>query len=101
MGTRLEFQAVLEGLQNGLSVYFQPPDNIDMSFPAIIYNRDITSDKHADNILYGTTQRYSVMIIDRDPDSPIPGLVGALPYAKSIRHFTTAGLYHDIYYVYF
>jgi hypothetical protein len=42
-----------------------------------------------------------IMIIDRDPDSAIPDKVSALPMSKYVRHFTTEGLNHDIYYVYF
>lgn len=101
MGTRLEFQSVLEGLTDGLNVYFQPPDTVNMVYPAIVYNRDFQVDNHADNIRYGSRIRYQTTIIARDPDSPIPDLVSALPMSKFVRHYTTAGLNHDIYYVYF
>jgi hypothetical protein len=101
MGTRLELQAALEGLQEGVSVYFQPPTNIEMNYPAIVYNRDYQHDDHADNQRYAYTRRYQVMVIDRDPDSAIPDKVSALPMSKYVRHFTTEGLNHDIYYVYF
>lgn len=101
MGTRLELQSALEGLQSGVAVYFQPPPNIEMVFPAIVYNRDYQKDEHADNLRYAYTRRYQVMVIDRDPDSAIPDKVSALPMSKYVRHFTTEGLNHDIYYVYF
>ena len=100
MGTRLELQSTLEAF-GGVSVYFQPPDTIRMSYPAIVYNRDYQKDDHADNIPYKRCRRYQVMVIDRDPDSAIPDKVSALPMSKYVRHFTTEGLNHDIYYVYF
>ena len=101
MGTRLDFQALLEGLQEGVSVYFQPPSNISMTFPAIVYNRDYLATEFADNIPYSNTVRYQVTVIDSDPDSLIPAKVAQLPLMKFVRHYTTENLNHDLYYVYF
>src|SRR5215469_9386002 len=101
MGTRLEFQAVLEGLQDGLNVYFQPPPTFQMSYPAIVYNRDYRKNEFADNLPYRGTTRYQVMVIDANPDSAIPDLVAGLPQNTYVRHYTSEGLNHDIYYVYF
>ena len=101
MGTRLEFQALLEALQEGVSVYFQPPTNVQMSYPAIVFNRDYRKVDFADNAPYFQTIRYQVTVIDKDPDSAIPNLVGALPMTTYVRHYTTASLNHDIYSVYF
>lgn len=101
MGTRLDFQDVLSGLQDGVAVYFQPPENVTMSYPAIVYNRDYQSVVFADNSPYSRKIRYQVTVIDRDPDSLIPDKVAQLPLTRYVRHFTTANLNHDIYDVYF
>lgn len=101
MGTRLELQTVLEGLQTGVSVYFQPPANISMVYPAIVYNRDYQEVDYADDLPYNRRIRYQVTVIDSDPDSLIPDKVASMPLAKYVRHFTTENLNHDIYYVYF
>jgi hypothetical protein len=101
MGTRLDLQAVLEGLQGGVSVYFQPPSNVSMVYPAIVYNRDYAAVEYADNSPYRRTTRYQVTVMDSDPDSLIPDKVAALPLTKYVRHYTTENLNHDIYDVYF
>jgi predicted membrane-bound spermidine synthase len=101
MGTRLEMQAALAALQVDVSVYFQPPSNVSMVYPAIVYNRDIRAVNYADNGIHSQTHRYQVTVIDRDPDSLLPDLVGDLPFSTRVRHFTTEGLHHDIFYVYF
>jgi hypothetical protein len=101
MGTRLEFQSVLEGLQVGLNVYFQPPSNISMNYPAIVYNRDYQRVEFADNTPYSRKRRYQITVIDRDPDSAIPDLVAEMPLTTYVRHYTTEGLNHDIFYTYF
>lgn len=101
MGTRLEFQTLLEGLQDGVSVYFQPPSNVQMSYPAIVYNRDYLVSEFADNIPYNNAIRYQLTVIDSDPDSLIPGKIASLPLMKYVRHYTVLNLNHDIFEVYF
>jgi hypothetical protein len=101
MGTRLEFQTLLEGLGNGVTVYFQPPPDVQMAYPAIVYNRDYLTNQFADNIPYAGTIRYQVTLIDTNPDSPLHPLLRAMPMMRFVRHYTSANLNHDIYDVYF
>jgi hypothetical protein len=101
MGTRLELQTILETLLGAESVYFQPPANIVMSYPAIVYNRNYQNAHFADNIPYSRTIRYQVTVIDANPDSLIPSKVASLPQTMYVRHFTTENLNHDIYYMYY
>src|SRR5690242_1465634 len=101
MGTRLELQSLLEGLHTGVSVYFQPPPSIQMTYPAIVYNRDYLSTQFADNAPYASKVRWQITVIDPDPDSPIPDLVAKQPLMRYVRHYTTEGLNHDIYDLYF
>lgn len=101
MGTRLEFQTLLEGFGNGVTVYFQPPPDVQMVYPAIVYNRDYLTNEFADNIPYKGTIRYQVTLIDANPDSPLHSLLMAMPMMRFVRHYTSANLNHDIYDVYF
>ena len=101
MGTRLELQATLESLLGTDHVYFQPPSNVTMQYPAIVYNRDYRKTNFADNLPYAGRWRYQVTVIDRDPDSLIPEKVVGLPMTTFVRHFTADNLNHDIYDVYF
>lgn len=101
MGTRLDFQGVLEGVLGSRNVYFQPPTNVQMSYPAIVYNRDYEAVQYGDNRPYNRRLRYQVTVIDPNPDSPIPSQVGELSLAAFVRHFTMDNLNHDIFDVYF
>lgn len=78
-------------------VYFQPPENVRLEYPCIVYSRVQMDTKHADNKPYSRTKRYNVTIIDRDPDSPLPDMVGDLPGSSFVTHFTNDNLNHDIY----
>lgn len=102
MGRRLQLQTLLESLiPTGSKVYFQPPENVKMVYPCIVYERDFAATAFADNSPYRHTKRYQVTIIDRDPDSEIPEKVKLLPMSSFVRHFTEDGLHHDIYQLYF
>jgi hypothetical protein len=101
MGTRTELQSVLEGLQDGVNVYFQPPASLSLTYPAIVYNRDFRKTEYADNAPYVGTWRYLVMVIVQDPDSDLIDLVAKLPMTSYVRHFAHDNLNHEVFYVYF
>lgn len=83
------------------TVYFQPPNGTVMSYPCITYKRDQAEVLFADNCPFRYTQRYQVTVIDRDPDSKIPGRVAALPLCRFDRHYTADDLNHDVYNLFF
>jgi hypothetical protein len=99
MAPRLDLQALLESIAP--NVYFQPPENINMQYPCIVYNRDFAETEFAGNGPYRFTLRYMVTVIDRDPDSDIPGKVAMLPMCTFNRFFTADNLNHDVYNLFF
>lgn len=101
MGQRLQLQSLLEGLLGSRNVYFQPPSTVQMKYPAIVYNRDSTATKFADDKPYSNTKRYMATIIDRNPDSEIPDKIAMMPLTTFVRHFTADDLNHDIFNIYF
>lgn len=101
MGTRLDLQNLLEDILGTGNVYFQPPENIKINYPCIIYKRDYANNIFADNKPYKHTKRYSVTVIDRNPDSLTPNKIAELPLCTFVRHLTVDNLNHDIYNLYF
>jgi hypothetical protein len=99
MGQRLQLHQLLETFTE--NVYFQPPTNIQLKYPCIIYKRDFADTKFADDKPYDVVLRYMVTIIDQDPDSEIPAKVAAMPMSLFNRFYTAENLNHDVYSVYF
>ena len=99
MGLRLELQRLLEAITT--NVYFQPPTNVQLKYPCIVYKRDFADTKFADNEPYAHKRRYMVTVIDQDPDSEIPGKIAALPMSLFNRFYTVDNLNHDVFSVYF
>lgn len=101
MGSRTELQTLLKGILGTDNVYFQPPPNVQMQYPCIVYRRDLTKVEFAEDKPYKMTKRYQVIVIDRDPDSPIPDKIAALPMCIFERFYTAENLNHDVYKLFF
>lgn len=99
MAPRSELQTALEVICD--HVYFQPPANAQMVYPAIVYRRDPADTKYADNKPYTVTKQYEVTVISRDPDSDICDKVAAFPLTRHDRFFVADNLNHDVFTIYF
>lgn len=82
-------------------VYFEPPDGMSLVYPCIVYHYTNDLDTYADNIHYQSSKRYSVTIIDEDPDSKIPSRIKQLPYCSLDRNFVSDGLHHYVFTLFF
>lgn len=101
MGLRVELQSLLEEILGTPNVYFQPPPNVQMQFPAITYKRDAADTLFAGNLPYRYTKRYAVTVIDRNPDSVVPEKIAILPMCTHSTSFQADGLNHTVFNLYF
>lgn len=99
MAPRQQLQSILEDICE--NVYFQPPANVQMVYPAIVYRRDPGDTKFANNTPYDYIQQYEVTLISRDPDDAIFGNLVALPMTTHARNFVADNLNHDVFSIYF
>lgn len=103
MASRLNLQYMLENIIGSTNVYYQPPGSADpnMQYPAIVYSRGDISNLLANNAVYKQNLAYLITVIDEDPDSKIVEAISKLPQCKFNRHFTSEGLNHDVFKIYF
>lgn len=99
MAQRSQLQTLLELIAD--NVYFQPPSNINLNYPCIIYARDGSFAGHAENGLYLHTKRYMVTVVDRNPDSALPDKVEELPLCRFDRFFALENLNHFVFTLFF
>lgn len=99
MGQRLELHALL--LTICPNVYFQGPNESQMKYPAIVYERDRSDTKFADDMPYALTTKYSMTLITRNPDDAIFEALSALRMCAHERHFAADSLNHDVFSIYF
>lgn len=98
---REKLQALLEDILGSKSVYYQPPTNLQMSYPAIVYSRERINNTFADDSVYKQDYAYQITVIDKDPDSEIVKKVSQIPTCRHDRHFTSDNLNHDIFTLYY
>lgn len=101
MGTRISLQILLKTLLQSDNVYFQPPSEFKMEYPCITYHIGKLHSESADNIVYHLENRYTLTVIDRDPDSEIVKKVSLLPRCVHDQHFNTSNLNHDVFSIIF
>ena len=101
MAPRTELQTLLEQVLGSGNVYFQPPNNITIAYPCIVYKRSRIESEFADNEPYGHQKRYTVTVISRDPDNAVVDQIAALPKCSHDRFFTADNLNHDVFTLYF
>lgn len=99
MARRLDLHDLLTDITE--HVYFQPPENVELEYPCIVYQRDNANTKFAGNAPYRYTQRYQVTIISRNPDNDILDQVAKLPMCEYQRYFPADNLNHDVFVLYF
>lgn len=72
-----------------------------MAYPCIVYERDRIEMQHANNQPYYHRNRYSVTVIDRDPESQVPYRIAEFSECSHDRHFVSDNLHHDVFTLYY
>lgn len=101
MGSRLELQTKLEEALGSKSVYYQPPESLKLTYPAIVYGMSGMSRKHADDKEYMRKTRYEITVIDKKPNNPAIDKILQFPYSYYDRPYKSDNLYHDTISLYF
>jgi len=101
MAPRRDLQDLLVEILESDSVYFQPPVNVQIKYPCIIYKRDNIVAKWADDKPYNLAKRYTVTVIDRNPDSDIPDKLAALRHCRFDRFYIADNLNHNVFTLFF
>lgn len=98
---RKDLGEMLRDILGSSEVYFQKPSNVRMSYPCILYEHSSSDTQFANNNPYIVLKRYTITVIDTNPDSDIPDKVSKLPRCISDRNFVSDNLHHWVFNLYF
>lgn len=101
MADRLSLQTLLETILGSRNVYFSPPASVHMSYPAIVYSLATINKRVASDKMYSYRNRYSVILIHKNPDNTIVKQLLALDYCRFSRYYVSDNLNHydfELYY---
>ena len=94
MASRLELQKELENILGNRNVYFQPPETIKISYPAVVYSIEDLPVRHADNGVYSLRRKYSVTYIDKNPDNENTAKIAMMPACRFNQFYRSENLNH-------
>lgn len=76
-------------------VYFQPPEDVKIEYPCIVYKTVTPAITRADNHVYLYTDCYELTVIQEDPyDEVIHKILDRFEYARPGAVYLGDGLYH-------
>ena len=101
MGERVELHNLLENLLAGVTIYFQPPTNVTLVYPCLLYRRLPSRITRAGNNTYGVTRKYKLTLIDDNPDTIFLDVVLTIPNIVHETYFTKGNLNHDVFVLHF
>ena len=100
MASRLDLQDKLEELNENRNVYFQPPSNIQMNYPAIKYEIDRIDTKFANDSSYIRNKRYTITVISKNAKPEIIDKLLDLPMCAFDRSYQSDNLNHFVFTIY-
>lgn len=101
MDKRFRLDEILRETIGNDHVYFQPPENLKIQYPCIVYNLGGFYKRMADNLKYNRTPQYDLIYITEDPDDPMIEKIDDLPFCSLGNPYTADNLHHYPYTIYF
>lgn len=97
---RLDLHEDLCKILGSRNVYYDPPENIKIKYPAIVYSRANIDTTKADNANYLTTVVYNATYIRKDDNDDILEQIIDRPYTQMGTHFVASNMHHDPFTIY-
>jgi len=102
--SRLDLDAFLRKLIEypKVKIYFDPPEDVKMEYPCIVYNFDGVYSRSANNSKnYIKRDQYTITLMSEDPDWSLPEVFMKLPYCHFDRPYIADNLHHWVFSLYY
>ena len=99
--SRENLQLILEGTIGSRNVYFQPPSNLKLKYPCVVYSLNRVNTTIANDSVYKIDHSYTVTLITTNADNDIVDKIVKLPFCTFDRAYTNDGLYHYSFLLYY
>jgi hypothetical protein len=101
MASRLKLHEELCTILGNRNVYFQPPESVKLSYPAIVYSLSNIDNVFANNSVYMQKRGYEVTLIVNGPDSELVETLSTFPMCRFDRHFKADNLNQYVFTLYY
>lgn len=98
MSSRLDLHNKLVSILGTNNVYYQPPENLKMTYPCIRYNLTKVNAVKASDSVHILHPRYEIMLIStKNMDSLSVRILCEIPQTIMERVYISDGMYHYVY----
>ena len=97
------YRDLLGLLQKAVShnrVYFQPPENLKIGYPAVVFHLSKIKLDHADDAPYKGAREYSVTLITKEPEPEVLDEILKIPYTTLDTTYISDGMNHFVFTTY-
>ena len=98
---RKKLHKILEDILGTKNVYFQPPENIKIGYPCIIYSQSGYDIDRADNTAYRITPAYTIMYVSKKYDTTMVPKILTLLNGRFDTSYISDNLYHYVITIFF
>lgn len=81
-------------------VYFQPPENLKIGYPAVIFHLSKIKVDRADDSPYKGEREYSVTLITKEPEPEVLDEILKIPYTTLDTTYIADGMNHFVFTTY-
>lgn len=99
--SRIDLDKILRSTLGSTNVYYDPPESFKLRYPCIVYSLSNHVDNNADDARYRRLKRYLVIYITQNADDPKVDELDDLRYCSLSRAYTSDGLFHYAYTIYY
>lgn len=97
MANRLKLQKELETILGSRNVYFNPPENLKLKYPCILYELSKIDSEYADNTSYITNKSYKITLVHTDPDTELVDELLKMRHTSFNTSYTSDNLNHFVF----
>ena len=81
-------------------VYFQPPENLKIGYPAVVFHLSKIKLDHADDVPYKGAREYSITLITKEPEPEVLDEIIKIPYTTLDTTYISDGMNHFVFTTY-
>lgn len=100
MRTYRDLLHLLQKAVNHNRVYFQPPENLKIGYPAVVFHLSKVKLDHADDVPYKGAREYSVTLISKEPEPEVLDEILKIPYTTLDTTYISDGMNHFVFTTY-
>lgn len=99
--TRIDLDKILRNTLGSSNVYFDPPESFKLRYPCIVYSYSGNVEFHADDRTYHRRKHYTMIYITQNADDLMVDKLSDLPFCRLARPYTSDGLRHYAYDIFY